>query len=104
MYDTHKTLMSLEDDALQHLQRVDVNTAIRQLDYVFEALIQVPTKTRRTDTEFTRRAKVELDVLIHQTNKLSAYIHSLSEHIGAPHRQSFINNTAVSFMPMSVVN
>jgi len=84
MYDIHKTLVALENDTIQHLQRVDVNTALRQLDLVFEALIQVPTKERRANTEFTRRAKVELDILLHQSNKLSALVHSLSEHIGAP--------------------
>lgn len=84
MYDIQKSLIALENDAIQHLQRVDVNTALRQLDHVFEALIQVPTRERRTNTEFTRRVKVELDLLMHQTNKLSAFVHSLREHIGAP--------------------
>ena len=86
MYDTPKTLVALENDAIQHLQRVDVNAALRQLDQVFESLIEVPTKERRSNTEFTRRAKIELDILMHQTNKLSAFVHSLSEHIGAPAR------------------
>ena len=84
MYDIQKSLVALENDAIQHLQRVDVNTVLRQLDLVFEALIQVPTKERRANTEFTRRAKVELDILTHQTNKLSAFVHSLREHIGVP--------------------
>lgn len=84
MHDIRKTLLALENDAIQHLQRVDVNTALRQLDQVFEALIQVPTKERRTNTEFTRRAKIEIDILMHQTNKLSAFVHSLNDHIGAP--------------------
>jgi hypothetical protein len=84
MYDIQKSLVALENDAIQHLQRVDVNTALRQLDLVFEALIQVPTKERRANSEFTRRAKVELDILLHQTNKLSAFVHSLRDHIGEP--------------------
>ena len=84
MYDLPKTLLALEEEAIHQLQRVDVNAALRQLDNVFEALIQVPTKERRSDTDFTRRARVELDILSHQINKLSAYVHCLSEHVGTP--------------------
>jgi hypothetical protein len=103
MYDTPKTLVALEDDAIQHLQRVDVNAALRQLDQVFEALIQVPTKERRSDTEFTRRAKIELDILKHQTNKLSAFVHSLSEHIGAPSQSASLQPT-LTLLPRAVAN
>ncbi len=103
MYDMPKTLLALEDEAIHYLQQVDVNTALRQLDNVFEALIQVPTKERRSDTEFTRRAKVELDILVHQINKLSAYVHSLSEHVGTP-RLSGSRRKTLRLIPEAVAN
>lgn len=103
MYDTPKTLVALENDAIQHLQRVDINTALRQLDVVFEALLQVPTRERRANTEFTRRAKIELDILMHQTNKLSAFVHSLSEHIGAP-TQAVSRRPHLAFIHRAVTN
>ena len=54
-----------------------------QLDQVFEALMHVPTKERRSDTAFALRAKIALDMLIHKTDKLTAYVQSLNEHVGA---------------------
>lgn len=103
MHDLSKTLITLEEEAIQHLQRVDVNTALSQLDNVFEALIQVPTKERRSDTEFTRRAKVELDILMHQINKLSAYVHSLNEHVGTPRLPASMRKT-LHLIPKTVAN
>jgi hypothetical protein len=101
MYDTPKTMLALEDEAIHHLQHVDVNTALRQLDSVFEALIQVPTKERRSDTEFTRRAKVELDILVHQINTLSTYVHSLCEHVGTPRLSGSMRKT-LRFIPKAM--
>ena len=103
MYDTAKTLVALENDAIQHLQRVDVTSAVRQLERVFEALIQVPTFERRSNTEFSRRAKIELDILLHQTNKLSAFVHSLCEHIGAP-GQAVAKKPSLTLLPRVVAN
>lgn len=103
MYDIPKTLVALENDAIQHLQRVDINTALRQLEQVFEALIQVPTKERRSNTEFTRRAKIELDLLMHQSNKLSALVHSLSEHIGTPD-QAASRRPSLTFLHRALAN
>lgn len=103
MHNTPKTLVALENDAIQHLQHVDVNTALRQLDQVFEALIQIPTKERRSDTEFTRRAKIELDILMHQTNKLSAFVHSLSEYIVAPGPSASVTSS-LTLIPKTSAN
>jgi hypothetical protein len=77
------TLQSLESKALYHLQNVDFETPLHQLDQVFEALMHVPTRERRSDTAFALRAKIALDMLIHKTDKLAAYVHSLNEHVGA---------------------
>ena len=103
MHSPEKTLAALEDDAIRYLQHVDVNSALRQLDHVFEALIQVPTKERRSDTEFTRRAKIELDILLHQTNKLSAFVHSLCEHIGEPRRTATLSRS-LTMLPRAASN
>jgi hypothetical protein len=103
MYETPKTLVALENDAIQHLQRVDVNAALKQLDQVFEALIQVPTKERRSNCEFTRRAKIELDILLHQTNKLSAFVHSLCEFIGSPGQPAAVQ-PSLTLLPKVAAN
>jgi len=82
MMDTsNEQLKALEAQALQHLQSVDLITPMKQLDAVLEALIEVPTKERRSDTDFARQASVALDVLIRHTQRLSVCVDTLTEHV-----------------------
>jgi hypothetical protein len=72
----------LEAQALQHLHSVDLTTPMEQLVAVFEALIEVPTKERLSDTAFTRQAAVALEALRDRTRNLVTLVHVLSEHVG----------------------
>jgi hypothetical protein len=82
MYAAMQPLQVLEAQALQHLQSVDLATPMEQLHVVFEALIEVPTRERRSDTAFTRQAAVALDTLLERTQKLCALVRLLTEHVG----------------------
>jgi hypothetical protein len=83
MSTSHEQLKALEAQALQHLQSVDLTTPMQQLDAVLEALIEVPTRERRTNTDFARQASVALDVLVQYTQRLSACVYTLTEHVGS---------------------
>ena len=56
IFASNEQLKALEAQALHHLQSVDLTTPMKQLDAVLEALIEVPTKERRSDTDFARQA------------------------------------------------
>jgi hypothetical protein len=81
MYAAVQPLQVLEAQALYHLQSVDLATPMEQLHAVFDALIEVPTRERRSDTAFTRQAAVALDTLLERTQTLAALVHLLTEHV-----------------------
>jgi hypothetical protein len=54
---------------------------MRQLHEVLAALIEVPTKERCADTDFARQASAALDMLSAHTHRLSAFVHTLAEHV-----------------------
>lgn len=81
MYRSNTPSKALEDNALHHLDRVDLLTPMRQLDDVLSALIEVPTNLRRSDTEFARHAAVSVDMLIHHTRRLLDRVYMLTEHV-----------------------
>jgi hypothetical protein len=81
MYTANEQLKALKAQALQHLQSVDLITPMKQLDAVLEALIEVPTKERRSDTDFARQAAVALDMLVRHTHRLLVCVDTLTEHV-----------------------
>jgi hypothetical protein len=89
-------LQVLEAQALHHLQSVDLATPMAQLHAVFEALIDVPTRERRADTAFTRQASAALDGLLEHTQKLSALVCMLTEHLGSTMTPATIGASCLS--------
>lgn len=83
MFGPNETLKALQDQALHHLQSVDFTTPMQQLDDVLEALIEVPTTQRRSDTDFARQAHAALDLLIYRARKLTRVVHTLTEHVSS---------------------
>ena len=81
MFTTDVHLQVLEETALLHIQSVDLCTPMKQLDAVWQALIDIPTRERRADTDFARQAAVALAMLGEHARQLSAYVHTLSEHV-----------------------
>lgn len=81
MYASDNPTKCLEDNALHHLDSVDLLTPMRQLDDVMSALIEVPTRERRSDTEFARQVSVAVDMLILRTHRLVDRVHLLTEHV-----------------------
>lgn len=77
-----ESLRRLENQALQHLRSVDLALPMAQLQAVLEALLEVPTHTRRSDTAFARQAMGALDILLEHTRKLSAFVDLLTDHVG----------------------
>jgi hypothetical protein len=49
-----------------------------------QALIDIPTRERRSDTDFARQAAVALAMLGEHARQLSACVHTLSEHVLCP--------------------
>jgi hypothetical protein len=81
MFTTDVHLQVLEETALLHIQSVDLCTPMKQLDAVWQALIDIPTRERRADTDFARQAAVALAMLGEHARQLSACVHTLSEHV-----------------------
>ena len=81
MLEPNNTLKALQATALHHLDSVDLLTPMRQLDEVLAALIEVPTRERRTDTEFAQQAALSVDILIRHTHRLLDRVHTLTEHV-----------------------
>jgi hypothetical protein len=54
---------------------------MKQLDTVLQALIDIPTRERRSDTDFARQAAVALALLGEHARQLSACVRTLSEHV-----------------------
>jgi hypothetical protein len=81
MFATNERLRMLEKNALHHIESVDLATPMQQLHDVLEALIEVPTGQRRSDTEFARQASIALDILARHTQRLSAFVYTLTEHV-----------------------
>ena len=91
-----QSLQVLEAQALHSLQSVDLATPMAQLHAGFEALIDVPTKERRADTAFTRQASLALAGLLDRSQKLSALVSVLTEHLGSTMAPATISDSCLS--------
>jgi hypothetical protein len=92
MLTSNQQLRALEAQALHCLDRVDLATPMQQLHDVLEALIEVPTGQRRSDTEFARQAAAALDMIVDRTERLAAFVYTLTEHIGRDRLNSYARN------------
>jgi hypothetical protein len=99
MHTLTQQLQTLEAQALQLLHSVDLATPLEQLHMVFEALLEVPTTERRSDTAFARQASGALEVLLERLHKLLALGCVLTEHVGStmvpvPHSTPFVDSSS----------
>lgn len=81
MIASHDVLDELEAKTLRHLDSVDFLTPMKQLDDVLDAMLEVPTWERHSDTHFARDAAVAVDRLVLHTHRLLERLHTLSEHV-----------------------
>ena len=81
MFTTDVHLQVLEETALLHIQSVDLGGRRIIKKKIWQALIDIPTRERRADTDFARQAAVALAMLGEHARQLSACVHTLSEHV-----------------------
>ena len=77
----HEQLANLETTALAHLQDVDLHTPMEQIRYGLEALLDIPTTARCTNTAFSRQAEMAINSLIGEATHLYAFAQSLMAHV-----------------------
>ena len=78
-------LTQLEDTALAQLQDVDLMTPMRQICLGLEALLDVPTTVRASNSAFSDQAAAVLKVLSDDIERLCDAVKALNEHV---HRTS----------------
>jgi len=81
-------LTHVERTALAQLLDVDLMTPMQQIRLGLEALIDVPTTARSTNSVFSDQAAAVLEVLSRDAERLREAVHTLTEHV---HRTSLLS-------------
>lgn len=77
----HDQLAGLEKRALSQLKEIDLMTPMRQIRHGLDALLDIPTTVRASNTTFSQQALTEIVALAGEAQQLSLAVQGLMEHV-----------------------